>query len=76
MCYKKREQNTNDALNRPIDLSELDNTLWNDKCDYVELNHCENLNPNNYNLIIMQINIQSILVHQDELKQLMQTLEK
>ena len=43
---------------------------------YVELNHCRNLNPSNYNLIIMQINIQSILAHQDELKQLMRTLEK
>ena len=46
-------KNISDLLDRPIDLSELDNTLWNNKCDYVKLDHCGNFNPNNYNLIIM-----------------------
>ena len=66
----------NDSLYRPIELTELDNSLWNDKCDYIELDHCGNLNPNNYNLIIMKLNVRSILVHQQELKQLLRSLEK
>ena len=51
-------------------------TLWNDKCDYIELDNCINLNPNNYNLIIMQLNIRSLLAHQTELKQIICTMEK
>ena len=37
------------------------------KCDYVELDKCVNLNPNNYNLIVMQLNIRSLLSHQEDL---------
>ena len=35
-----------------------------------------NLNPNNYNLLALQLNIRSILAHQHELKQLLRDLEK
>ena len=76
MCCNEKKEENNDSLNRPIDLSELDNTLWNDKRDYVELDHCQNLNPNNYDLIIMQLNIRNILAHQQELKQPLRSLEK
>ena len=65
----------NDTLNRPLDLNTLDSCLWNDKCDYVDLDHCTNLNINNYNLITMQWNIRSLLAHQYELKQLLRNLE-
>ena len=64
-----------DNLLRSRDLEELDSTLWNDKCDYMELDHCINLNPNNYNLIVLQLNIRSLIAHQSELKQLIQTTE-
>ena len=50
--------------------------LWNDKCDYIELDHCTNLNQNNYNLITMQLNIRGILAHQQELCQLLRDLER
>ena len=53
---------TKDQLGRPVDHSELDSCLWNDKCDYIKLDHCNNLNPNNYNLITM---------HQQELSKLL-----
>ena len=75
MCCETEHLITKDQLERPVDHSELDSSLWNDKCDYIELDHCNNLNPNNYNLIIMQINICSILAHQQELSQLLRTLE-
>ena len=55
------------ALLLSRDLNALDASLWNDKCDYIELEECDNLNPNNYNLIVMQLNIRSVLYHQQEL---------
>ena len=60
-----------DALQRSQNRSELDESLWIDNCDYTELDTCLNLNPSNYNLLVLQLNIQSILVHQHELKQLL-----
>ena len=71
MCQSESETKSTDNLNRPLHSDELYNTLWNDKCDYMEVKRCTNLNPNNYNLIVMQLNIQSILSHQLELKQLL-----
>ena len=65
-----------DMLLRSRDLENLDCSLWNDKCDYIELDNCTNLNPNNYNLIVMQLNIRSLLAHQTELKQIIRASEK
>ena len=48
-----------DSLNRPIHYTEMDNSLWNDKCDYVEIEGASNLNPHNYNLAVLQLNIRS-----------------
>ena len=57
-------------------MDELDSSLWNDKCNYINIEGCKNLNPNNYNLLVMQLTIQSFLAHQHELKQLLHTVEK
>ena len=65
-----------DALLRSWDYNDLNASLWNDKCDYVELSECDNLNPNNYNLIVMHLNIRSVLSHQQELCQLIRTTER
>ena len=65
-----------DALLRLRDHNALDASLWNDKCDYTELDECNNLNPNNYNLIVMHLNIRSVLCHQQELCQLIRSTEK
>ena len=35
----------NDVLLRSQDYNELNASLWNDKCDYMELCECDNLNP-------------------------------
>ena len=50
--------------------------LWNNKCDYVQPDTCENLNTDNYNLIILQLNIHGLISHQDELKLLLHKLSK
>ena len=58
MCFSKQEIPTVfDNLERPLDLSSTDHSLWNDKCDYYEVNEILNLNPNNKNLTILQLNI-------------------
>ena len=65
-----------DVLQRPQNQSEIDDSLWTDNCNYMELDICLNLNPSNYNLLVLQLNIRSILAHQHELKQLLRDLEK
>ena len=62
-------------MNRPIITENLDSSLCNDKCDYVEINECKDLNPNNYNLIVVQLNIRSLLSKQVELRKLLNDLE-
>ena len=74
MCKGSSTNMINDVLNRPINNAELDHTLWNDKCDYVELDGTDNLNPNNYNLLILQLNIRSLLAHQSDLNTLLTEL--
>ena len=63
-----------DNLQRPINLGELNSTLWSDKCDYLYPSNCTNLNPQNYNLIVLQHNACSLLGNLAETKQLLQTL--
>ena len=65
-----------DALLRSRDHNALDASLWNDKCDYIELDECDTLNPNSCNLIVMHLNIRSVLCHQQELCQLIRSTEK
>ena len=48
--------------------------MWNDKCDYMDPNECTNLNPENYNFIILQHNIRGLLGHQSDLRHLINTL--
>ena len=76
MCKTYGRYNDTDALKRSRNIFELDESLWNDKCDYIEMETCPNLNPNNYNLLALQLNIRSILAHQHELRQLLRDLEK
>ena len=63
-----------DDLNRPMDNFLQHDSLWNDKCDYIQLDNCDNLNKGNYNLILLQLNIRGLLSHQDELKLLLHKL--
>ena len=75
MCISKLILKTHDSLDRPLNLNTVDELLWNDKCDYLDPEICTNLNPNNYNLIVLQLNIRSLPPNQTELKQLLQNLE-
>ena len=57
-------------------MEDIDNSLWSDKCDYWEIEQCANLNPKNYNFIVMQLNIHSLLSYVTELKMLLTKLEQ
>ena len=60
-----------DSLERPLDLYNTDESLWSDKCDYMEIEKCTNLNPNSMNFIVLQLNVRSVLAHQIDLKTLL-----
>ena len=68
MCFTKIDNRLFDSLNRPLELSRTDESLWSDKCDYLDRNSCNELNPENYNLVVMQLNIGNLLAHQTELR--------
>ena len=74
MCFTKIDNQLFDSLNRPLELRRTDESLWSDKCDYLDPNSCNNLNPENYNLVVMQLNIRSLLTHQMKLRQLLQIM--
>ena len=73
MCKSKNDKTLIDAFENLID--NLDTVLWNDKCDYVDIEACANLNPNCYNLIVLQLNVRSLLSNQAPLNQLLRDLE-
>ena len=67
MCFSKQDVKLFDDLSWPLEINSINRSLWNDKCNYMDLDDCKNLNPNNYNLIVMQHNICSVLSNQCEL---------
>ena len=75
MCFSKSSVKSNDELKRPLNFDSLDESLWNDKCDYIDPQNVKNLNPSGLNLVVLQLNIRSILSHITELKMLILILE-
>ena len=59
---------------QPLEIENHDKSLWNDKCDYIELEKCDNFNKENYNFIVMHLNVRSLLAYQVELKYLLRKL--
>ena len=74
MCFIRTDKKLFDSLNRPLELNNVDKSLWSDKCDYLDPVLCMNFYTDNFNFIVMQLNIRSILAHQNELRQLLQTM--
>ena len=62
MCLSKSDVKLYDNLMWPLELTTTDRSMWNDKCDYYDdVDKCKNLNPENYNLVVLQHNIRSLL---------------
>ena len=49
--------------------------MWNDKCDHLDPEKCQNLYSHNYNLVVMQHNLRSLISNQIKFKQLLRNLE-
>ena len=64
-----------DILENSVITDNLDSILWSDKFDYIDNEDCVNLNPNCYNLIVLQLNVRSLLSNQSTLNQLLRDLE-
>ena len=76
MCVGNSDIKLYNELMQPLEWNAMDKSLWTDRCDYIDLEKCDNLNNNNMNLIVLQLNIQSLLAHQDDLKDLLFQLDK
>ena len=74
VCFDNIHDLLFDRLGRPVYDENVNESLWNDKCDYLNIEDCINLNPKNYNMNILQLNVRSLLAHQSELKSLLQQL--
>ena len=74
MCFSKNNLPDYNDLNRLMEIFLQQECLWNEKCDYIQPENCSNLNNENYNLLILQLNICGMLSHQDDLKMLLHTL--
>ena len=75
MCFSNEDITLMDSLSRPLSLETVYSSLWSDKCDYWTVDTCMNLNPANYNLVVLQLNIQSLMSSGRELKLLLDKLE-
>ena len=75
MCKSENGMKIPDVLENPIITDNLDTILWSDKCDYIDIDDCVNLNLNCYNLIVLQLNVRSLLSNQTALNQLLRDLE-
>ena len=76
MCFSREDVTVTDSLLRPLSMENRDGSLWSDKCNYIMTEECNNLNTLNYNFIVMQLNIGSLLSNIGELKLLLTKLEQ
>ena len=74
MAYDIENNIEFDELGHPFLDNNSPESIWSDKCDYLDINKCTNLNPSNFNLNVLQLNIRSLLSHQHELRLLLQQL--
>ena len=75
MCKSENGDTITDVLENTIITDNLDTILWSDKCDYIDIDDCVNLNLNCYNLIVLQLNVRSLFLNQTALNQLLRNLE-
>ena len=75
MCFSKSLDHLPlfDNLHRPHQVNDISSNVWNDKCDYLELEDIKNLNPYEKNLLIMQLNICSAVSKKTELIDILNT---
>ena len=75
MCCLSKFEKSHDELLCSCTNNSLDESLWSNKCNYIDLDSCNDLNPNGLNLVVCQLNIHSLLSNQDGIKQLLAQLK-
>ena len=45
MCFTKDTAKLYDDLMQPLETENQDKSMWNNKCDYYNVDKCSNLNP-------------------------------
>ena len=76
MCFSKQDISCLfDTLGWPLDFSNINHSLWNDKCDYCEPSEVKYINPTGNNLTII-LNIRNLLGKQHDLTMLINSLNK
>ena len=75
MCCLSKFEKMHDELLHPLTNNSLDESLCNDKCDYIDLDSCNDLNLNGLNLVVCQLNVPSLLSNQDGITQLLAQLK-
>ena len=75
MCLSKFANKEYDEFLCPLNNRNLDESLSSDKCDYIDLDHCTNLNPNGLNLVITHLNVCSLIVNQSSVRNLLDTMK-
>ena len=75
MYFSKRDvQKNHDKLLRPMDNCLLNESLWNDKCDYILPDFCINLKSRQLQPNSISTQYKRLISHQLELKHLLNTL--
>ena len=46
-----------DNLNRPLSFNDSNQNLWNDNCDYVQVDELKDINWTGHNMTVLQLNI-------------------
>ena len=68
MCYSDSETKLFDSLSRPLENANVHESLWNDKCNYLDISDCASLNPNSLNMVTLQLNIRTLISNQTDFK--------
>ncbi len=76
MCFSNIDVTLFDNLGRPLDNDYFVREMWNDKCDYYTADSIIDWEGNRDKLIFLQLNICGLVSKQDQLKELLNTLQK
>ena len=78
MCFSKQSINPRlfDNLNRPPSFGERNQDLWNDKCDYLQIDELKNINRVGHNMTVLLLNICGAVSKRSDLISLLDNCKK
>ena len=78
MCFSKHSTDPPlfDNLNRPHSFSDSNWNLWNDNCDYVQVDELKDINQTANNMTVLQLNICGAVSKKSDLINLLDNCKK